>query len=610
VFLFASLRDYLGTLVHPAVRHDPRSAAQHRVFIGSRLLGGLLACAALPIFLTIRGVPSAAEVAVFAWFIAPMLLAGYLSLTGSLESAHTMSSLTAAAFVTIIAAQTGGVYSLATVWLVILPLEAVLSGTRRLIFVSAACAIVALLVLAALPLFGWHDQAREALFGQPTYAAFAVASAVIFAAMLALAAESSLRLRGHEAAQFAFDHALCARYGADAMIRFGANGIVHFASPSANVLFSRPVTELLGQGLFETVHVADRPLYLKAIGDAQALGQRTSAEIRIRRFTALGGPQFVWVDMRCVPVADAFSAHQAGEHLAGREVLASLRDIDERKTRDIAREFERAETQRAHAAKSQFLAMMSHELRTPLNVIIGFSEMLMQEEVLGIDPARRLEYSHLINEAGHHLLSVVNGVLDMSKIDSGTLEIAPESVDLTEEVKTCCDLLLLKAGEAGVTLAMEMADNLPAVQADRRALKQVMLNLLSNAIRFTDRNGRIGVSARHDGRWIVIAVQDTGIGIAEDDLGRLGEPFFQAGGAYDRRHDGTGLGLSIVKGLVELHGGDVRFESQLGKGTRITLRLPADGQPIPLLRPQLSSPRTETGLKTDDASNKEFKKTA
>ena len=114
------------------------------------------------------------------------------------------------------------------------------------------------------------------------------------------------------------------------MIRFGANGIVHFASPSANVLFSRPVTELLGQGLFETVHVADRPLYLKAIGDAQALGQRTSAEIRIRRFTALGGPQFVWVDMRCVPVADAFSAHQAGEHLAGREVLASLRDIDER----------------------------------------------------------------------------------------------------------------------------------------------------------------------------------------------------------------------------------------------------------------------------------------
>ena len=98
MFLFASLRDYLGTLVHPAVRHDPRSAAQHRVFIGSRLLGGLLACAALPIFLTIRGVPSAAEVAAFAWFIAPMLLAGYLSLTGSLESAHTMSSLTAAAF--------------------------------------------------------------------------------------------------------------------------------------------------------------------------------------------------------------------------------------------------------------------------------------------------------------------------------------------------------------------------------------------------------------------------------------------------------------------------------------------------------------------------------
>ncbi len=274
------------------------------------------------------------------------------------------------------------------------------------------------------------------------------------------------------------------------------------------------------------------------------------------------------------------------------EVVAVMRDITARKDEEHAIEDARAEAERANVAKSRFLATMSHELRTPLNAIIGFSEMLREEGALMIDAKQRHDYAQLINESGHHLLSVVNGILDMSKIESGNFEIMPEPVATGPVIAESCELLALRARQAGIDIVVRLADELPAIVADKRALLQIMLNLLSNAIRFTDRGGRVTVGAAaesghnagddcgHDtggeAAHMVITVEDTGVGIRAEDLPRVGEPFFQARSSYDRRHDGTGLGVSIVKGLLALHGGRMEIESRVGEGTRVIVHLPFD----------------------------------
>jgi len=218
---------------------------------------------------------------------------------------------------------------------------------------------------------------------------------------------------------------------------------------------------------------------------------------------------------------------------------------------------------------------MSHELRTPLNAIIGFSEMLANEEMMQLDKARRHEYATLIGDSGHHLLSVVNGILDMSKIESGNFEITPEPFAPALVIGTCCDLMALRARESGIDIVCS-AHDLPDIVADKRAVKQILINLLSNAIKFTQPGGRITVMGEHDAAHVTFTVKDTGVGIAEDDLRHVGDPFFQVRTAYDRTHDGTGLGLSIVKGLVELHGGEVSIRSRLGAGTSVAVRLPLD----------------------------------
>jgi cell cycle sensor histidine kinase DivJ len=171
---------------------------------------------------------------------------------------------------------------------------------------------------------------------------------------------------------------------------------------------------------------------------------------------------------------------------------------------------------------------------------------------------------------------VVNGILDVSKMETGNFEITPQPFAPAPEIESCTDLLALKAQEAGVELSMRVGPDLPEVTADRRAFNQILINLISNAVKFTPHGGRVTVSALRDGPKLAVTVEDTGIGISDTDLSRLGEAFFQARVSYDRNHDGSGLGLSIVKGLVHLHGGEVDIQSRLGEGTRVTVRLPLE----------------------------------
>ncbi|HEY4140472.1 MAG TPA: PAS domain-containing sensor histidine kinase [Pseudolabrys sp.] len=564
--------NYVDALVHPAAQQDALTAARHRAFIAPRLLGSFAALASFPVYIAFRGVPSALEIGVFAWLVVPILTAYFLSRTGRYENAHVLSSLSLTGLIGIVAWCTGGIGSFAAIWLVVVPLEAALSASRRVVALASTFALVAAGILLVLSATGLLPAVAEVASEHGALAALGIISAALYSTGLALGAESLARTSFWLLYAEEDRYRLLARNITDVITRHGRNGAVLFISPAAESLFGVKVSQLSGHGLFDRVHVGDRPAYLTALADAAAHGEVRSVEFRIRRGAdndAQAG-QFVWVEMRCRP----FDATAGNTDAQDREVVAVLRDVSERKMQERAIEIARKESERANAAKSRFLATMSHELRTPLNAIIGFSEMMIDDSIV-LDAARKREYAKVINDSGRHLLSVVNGILDMSKMETGNFEIAPEPFMPAQAIVSCCDLLALKARDAGVELKTRIAD-LPEVVVDRRALNQILINLISNAIKFTPRGGRVTVSATHDGAEFMIAVEDTGVGIGEEDLPRLGEAFFQARASYDRKHDGSGLGLSIVKGLVKLHGGDIDIHSRLNYGTRITVHLPLD----------------------------------
>ena len=337
-----------------------------------------------------------------------------------------------------------------------------------------------------------------------------------------------------------------------------------------------------GAGLFRMIHVADRPAYLTALSDAASRGLTAEVEFRLRVEDAVGHGRWLWLEMRCRPLGDF-------DPLAGNAtVVAVTRDITERKAQEAELLRAREAAEEASHAKTRFLANVSHELRTPLNAIIGFSEMLGAEIFGPLGDPRQREYVQLIHESGSHLLQVVNDILDMSKIESGTFDVVAEPFDLAALFESVRQMMALQAEERGLRIAVAPTSPLPEVVADRRACKQILINLLSNAVKFTDKGGSIQLGARIEGEQVAIYVRDTGIGISEKDLVRLGTPFVQADSGYDRRHEGTGLGLSVVKGLTELHGGTMRIESRLGEGTCVTIRLPLDAETVE--RPQ-PSPR-------------------
>jgi two-component system, cell cycle sensor histidine kinase DivJ len=569
------LGERLDALLHPSARRDALASARHRAFIAPRLIGSLAAFAAFPLYLALRGAPSALEVAAFAWLIAPILVCWYLSRTGRYEAAHVLSSLSLAGLVAIVAMPTGGMSSFAAAWLVVIPIEASLSASRRVTGLAVALAFGCSAMLVGTERLGLFAAPESASVVHGWLMAFGIASAIAYVAALAWAAALLSHTSAALAASEAERYRLFASNVTEVVSRHHRNGAVRFVSPAAEAVFGVPASRLSGHGLFDRVHVADRPAYLKAISDAARGSETERVDVRVRREVARddrGRPltaEFIWIEMRfrrCPPAA-------AGASVDG-DVVAVMRDITERRSQERALEQARAEADQAGASKTRFLATMSHELRTPLNAVIGFSEMILQEDALMVSAERRKEYAQLINDSGKHLLSVVNGILDMSKIESGHFEIVPEPFAPRPALLNCCNLLALKARENGVDLVTRAPEDLPDVDGDLRAFRQILLNLVANAIKFTERGGTVTVSAVVEGSRLVMRVSDTGVGIAAEDIKRLGDPFFQAGTTYQRRHEGTGLGLSIVKSLVGLHGGEMEVQSELDHGTTVKVSLP------------------------------------
>jgi len=352
----------------------------------------------------------------------------------------------------------------------------------------------------------------------------------------------------------------------DMITRHDERGRVVLASAAAQELLGEPEQNIAGDGLFDRVHVADRPAYLTALSHALADHETVAVEFRIRRTDPSGATRHVWVEMRCRPVRNF-----------GRGLVAVTRDISDRKAHEAELMHLRDAAESASRAKTQFLANLSHELRTPLNAVIGFSEILNRELFGTLGEARYRDYARLIHESSEHLLNVVNDVLDLSRIEAGKFKIVKEPLDVEALVALCCDMMRPAAEQRSLSLFVDMAPDLPALPADKRACRQMLLNVIANAIKFTDAGGFVRVTARVTDGNVELGVADNGIGIAKQDLPKLGSPFVQADNAYDRSHDGTGLGLSVVSGLARLHGGRLELASALGEGTTATIILPYEG---------------------------------
>lgn len=235
-----------------------------------------------------------------------------------------------------------------------------------------------------------------------------------------------------------------------------------------------------------------------------------------------------------------------------------------------------AATQEASLAKTNFLALMSHELRTPLNAIIGFSEVLGGELFGPLGQPRYCEYAGDIHAAGKHLLALINDILDLTKAEAGKLDLHGEPVDLAGLIDECVRLMRDRAESGDLRLSILMPPDLPPLEADRLRLKQVLLNLMSNAIKFTPPGGRVTVSADLDADCaIAVAVSDTGIGMSAEEIPAALEPFRQVDSPMSRNVEGTGLGLSLVKSLAELHEAKLTIDSTPGRGTMVRIAFPA-----------------------------------
>jgi len=367
---------------------------------------------------------------------------------------------------------------------------------------------------------------------------------------------------------------MIARSTGELITTHGGNGTVTFASPAAEPLLGTPSIQLMGHGLFDRVHVADRPAFLTALSEVAIKGKPIAIEYRLRRDAKADQPSpessFIWVETRCR--LDDSGADESSKPC----ILAVTRDISGRKLAELALEEARGNAEHANDAKYRFLANVSHELRTPLNAIIGFSEILLTPASGSAHAQYRQDYAKLIRDSGEHLLAVVNSILDVSQIESGQFMIRPRAFSIVSLVESSVEIMMLNAEQKNVRLSIDLAAGLPEIVADERAVRQIVLNLLSNAIKFTGNGGSVVIGARVEGHELLLSVSDSGIGIAEGDLKQIGNPFFQVHAAYDRPYEGSGLGLSVVKGLVELHRGRLDIASRLGEGTKVTARLPLD----------------------------------
>ncbi|TPW32728.1 sensor histidine kinase [Pararhizobium mangrovi] len=341
---------------------------------------------------------------------------------------------------------------------------------------------------------------------------------------------------------------------------------VHGADAGA---FATWLTKPQGHGFYRAIHVADRLAFMQAVEAVRNGGTRQSVAIRMQRDMALSHEgQFVHLALDMTPL---------GEPGAVTGILTQARDVSAEKDERAALCTRVEQAERADAAKTRFLTAVSHEMRTPLNAIRGFSDVLAGDHVGPYLEGKQREYAGCIRQSGDHLLSLVNGLLDMSRVECGRYELTPATVDLAATIGRCEAMLHLQARERGVHLTSRIARHCAPLVADSGAIDQILINLVANAIKFTEKGGVVTIEAAQIGDRIRLSVSDTGVGIPAESLAVLGEPFVRGKSGPTIESEGCGLGICLTKGLVALHGGTFAIASEPGRGTVVTIEMARDG---------------------------------
>jgi cell cycle sensor histidine kinase DivJ len=394
------------------------------------------------------------------------------------------------------------------------------------------------------------------LASSPDQPAPAAVSALMTAGAAALAVRLSwrqreARLEAAESEVARVEHLLAAQPGLTLVLEPSGRVLAAYGAPPVSL----PVDPLFEHGLIAAVHAPDRPRVLGAID--RAVGGHDAAVVFAPRMALDRRVQMILRRM---------------DEPSGPRLIAQAFDATVQHARELGLETARAEAEAREAGKTRFLANMSHELRTPLNAVLGFSD-IMRQRLFGPMPERYAHYADNIHEAGGHLLDLINDVLDVTKIEAERYTLSMERFDAREVVSAAMALVRVNAEDKGVSLSGVLPPDPVEVSADKRALKQIALNLLSNAVKFTPAGGAVTVTVEAIGADLEVVVADTGVGVAPEDVKRLGRPFEQAG-APEQRQQGTGLGLSLVRAFTELHGGRMSIDSTLGEGTAVTVRMP------------------------------------
>ncbi len=466
----------------------------------------------------------------------------------------------------------GALPTLGLVLFVLLVLERQFAtrGWRRGLFALLAVATliygVALLVQAAAPL---SADLAPALAGAAGLYGIGVVREVERQAMAALKHRMS-DLQRRAMMQCVLEDSF------DGIVIARADGTIELVNPAASRLFGHDPADIVGKqiDLFlpGSMRLQDTAFAVRQCDIREISAQQTPVEL------LLAGPHG---ETKTIEHLVSRSRLPVGSHRAERRTtdpevfIHSFRDISERKAADIKLRDAMQQALAADRAKSEFLANMSHELRTPLNAIIGFSEVI-REEVFEPIGQRSRAYASDINNSGQHLLTIINDVLDMAKIETGRFELQEEELTVSDLVAACLPIVDQQAKRSEIDLKVSLASDLPLVRADRLRLKQIVVNLLSNAVKFTPSGGRVALSASvQKNGALEMCISDTGIGMKPEELPLALEPFRQLESTFKRRYEGTGLGLPLARSLTELHGGTLEIESEPGHGTIVYVRLPS-----------------------------------
>lgn len=545
-------------MVHPSILGKNDRRCQGR-FIGVMLAAPFFAAGAAVTLVTSGMGVAVTMAAIFAtfglcWFAALLVAAsGKMAFAG--QVALVMGSLALAGVI----AAAGGMASPVAMLVVALPFEAWWIGaSRRAALWGAASAFVAILLQAFAGSVFPFGPAETAAWHWLLPLAWAL---TLVPRVAALGSPAGAQL--DPATDDRLENIIDA-----VVLRAGRHGEVLDASAKARTILKLQPELLFGTGLFDRIHLSDRVAYLSALADMRDGASAGRLDLRVRLPQNGHGPTAdnyrpFSLELMRAEHEDVFTlVLRENDELAGlREELAAAKEA----------------AASAEVAKGRFLAVVSHELRTPLNAIIGFSDMLLHEMFGTFKDPRQKEYVGLVKESGQHLLAVVTSILDVSRIEAGAYATDPEPFRFVQAVEMCQSMMRLQAEAKNIDLQAQIAPDAGEINADRRAVQQILINLVSNAIKFTPDGGDVVVGAKRIGSRLHFWVRDTGIGIAEEDFANLGKPFMQIQNDYTRRFEGTGLGLSLVKGLVALHEGTMSIESMPGEGTTVTISLPVNG---------------------------------